>query len=457
MFMRSGRAIVRIFFFAILLPAFAGAEEKDRGGEKAWWQKPGLGIQYQIEQRPGWNWERDFEKFQKSMTDDKGRLNFDGPLCKTQDWVALSKRVGVDYHVVETKWHDGICYFDTRLTSWKTPVDYIRNFSQLSHEQNIPFMFYYSSLIDHNPQFDDIQPLKHNTLSMIGLMPGNVYVDFLRGQLKELVEQYHPAGFWLDWYMPPPERTSAVSLKFLRDNFPEQVVTFNNSNSSPQTFKKLNYTSSEAHDLLGSKDRSPGLAGIMTGINSYGYRFANENRERFDHRWELISPCGKDWQVTSLREDKNELVRMAASTLASGGLQLIGVGTGMDGAVLPDHVRQMEIVGEWYRPRKELFRNAEPVPYPGLNAPGVSGFDEKKFGTIMSTLGNDKLLHLINFHGDKGPLTLRLKGPEWREAKKVFLEPGHREIAVNKSKGAIEVSLTAEQIDPVDTILRFED
>ena len=93
-------AVMSAVSFAALA---SGGQEEKAAAQKEWWQKPGLGIQYQIEQRPGWNWERDFEKFHKSMMDEKGSLKFNGPFCKTDDWVLLSQRLGVDYHVVETK------------------------------------------------------------------------------------------------------------------------------------------------------------------------------------------------------------------------------------------------------------------------------------------------------------------------------------------------------------------
>ena len=37
-----------------------------------WWQKPGLAVQYQIEFRPGWEWQRDWTEFNRSMTDENG-------------------------------------------------------------------------------------------------------------------------------------------------------------------------------------------------------------------------------------------------------------------------------------------------------------------------------------------------------------------------------------------------
>nr|MDO8119144.1 alpha-L-fucosidase [Candidatus Sigynarchaeota archaeon] len=124
---------------------------------------------YQIEARPGWEWNRNYDKFNASMMDKERKLRFNGPFCKIDEWVAFSKRIGIDYHVFESKWHDGICYFDSKYTNWKTPTDYCRQYAEASKKHNIPFMFYYSNVFDHNPQFDDIQPLRTVTSSFIGM------------------------------------------------------------------------------------------------------------------------------------------------------------------------------------------------------------------------------------------------------------------------------------------------
>jgi hypothetical protein len=136
------------------------------------------------------------------MSNPDGSIKFNGPFSKIAEWVKLSKEIGIDYHSMEIKWHDGICYFNTKLTNWKTKTDYAAQFAELSRRAKIPFMFYYSSLIDHNPQFDSIQPKPHATESIIALGRQPVYEDYLRGHYREIMEQYGPDGIWLDWYWP---------------------------------------------------------------------------------------------------------------------------------------------------------------------------------------------------------------------------------------------------------------
>ncbi|MGQ4876375.1 MAG: alpha-L-fucosidase [Promethearchaeia archaeon] len=143
--------------------------DTDSSKNKEWWKGPGLGIQFQIEIRPGWLWNRNYDKYNELMKDVKGNLNFNGPFCKIKDWVRLSKELGADYHSFESKWHDGICFFNTKYIDWKTPTDYCKIFADESRKAEIPFLFYYSNIFDHNPLFDDIQPFKNGTSSFIAM------------------------------------------------------------------------------------------------------------------------------------------------------------------------------------------------------------------------------------------------------------------------------------------------
>jgi len=433
----------------------AGAFVVHAAGEKAegwaWWQRPGLGIQYQIEQRPGWVWMRDFVKFNEAMSDDDGRLKFDGPFCKVSEFLDLSERAGVDFHLFEVKWHDGICYFNTKLTDWKTPMDYAGQFAEQSRAAGIPFMFYYSTIFDHNPIFDKIQPNRSSTFSLMGTVPGDVYTDFLAGQFTELIEQYHPDGLWLDWWTSWPDRSAPFSLDFLSSHYPELVVTCNASNGMPGAAGKLSYTSGEAHGLNRTRLEFDSLTNFVTSLSGNAWKMANDYRRGFDHPWELISPCGRNWQDIRLRDDPDLLVRISAVVMANGGRSLIGVGTELSGSVIPDHVRQMERIGEWYSPRKALFTDAVALKYAGDRPPGVSGYS-KDFGAVATRIGGDHLLHLINFTGGGGPVTLELTGSPWQGADNAYLEPSHEEVSISGGR----ITLSKDQIDPIDTILRFE-
>jgi hypothetical protein len=65
-------------------------------------------------------------------------------------------------------------------------VDYAGRFAEGSRRAGIPFMFYYSSVIDHNPQFDRINPSSWTT--SYPSMRDGTYRRYLEGQMKEIVD-----------------------------------------------------------------------------------------------------------------------------------------------------------------------------------------------------------------------------------------------------------------------------
>jgi hypothetical protein len=172
----------------------------------------------------------------------------------------------------------------------------------------------------------------------------------------------------------------------------------------------------------------------------------------FKHLWEIITPTSVWWQDMSLRKDINEFVRQAAVVMACGGKFSAGTSALMDGSLYPDHVRQLETLGQWYIPRRELFRGAYPARYLGWGAPGVS-VDKPDFKSIASFYREGVLLHIINMKGTSMPIQITLKGNRWAGAQSAHLEPGGRQVDIMASPLGRTVSLAKEDVDPIDTII----
>jgi len=444
-----------------------------------WWKKPGFSIMYQIEARPGWLWNRNYDKFNVSMMDDEGKLKFNGPFCKMKKWVEFSKKVGVDYHIFEVKWHDGICYWDTNHTKWKTPEDYVKIFSEESKKANIPFMFYYSSIFDHNPDFDDIQPLRYITPSFIAMHNENKkaiseyslnffkflasrhkdqieerdipyeeefigeiklhdftynpkkYEDYLLNQLKELIENYEPDGMWMDWYWEAPEASTSLVMDFMKKNYPDVVLTFNVSIDRKPRY--IHYLTYEAHDV------------------NTAWRSGNKYRRK-KIPWELCGPAAFAWDVPKARPDQYEIFRIAAIIMASGGKYCFGLPSQMNGDLYPEPTENVRLFGEWYNPRRKLFTESTPMNYKGKEVPGIK---INNIGTIGSIYKEDFLIHLINFKGLKKELKIRFSQEHWSNIDKIFLEPYLKELEFIKNNGEIVLKINEDDVDLADTILKI--
>jgi alpha-L-fucosidase len=375
----------------------------------------------------------------------------------------------VDYHIFEAKWHDGICYFDTQYTNWKTPVDYCRIFAEESRNAGIPFMFYYSSIFDHNPQFDDIQPLRSSTPSFLAMhrekkdevvdysvkftrrilesararVPRDIplndftydpekYEKYLLNQVAELITNYRPDGMWMDWFMGSVESSAELVMDFIKKEYPNVVLTFNNSSNAQ--LKWAHYTTGEAHTVKSSWEQG----------NMYRLKIAP---------WELVGPAARGWDNPSSRTDPYEAARIAVIIMASGGKFSFGLPSQMDGALYPEPAQHVAVTGDWYRPRRRLFTEALPMQYEEEGVPGIH-LGEEGFGTIGSIYKDHNLIHIINFSGTRKTLSARLSHESWPGLNQVILEPEGKEIPLHKKADATDFTISGDDIDPVDTIIR---
>lgn len=105
-------------------------------------------------------------------------------------WVRVARDAGFRYVLLVTKHHDGFCLWDSRYTAYdvaSSPVktDVVRAVSDACRKYGLQFAIYYS-LWDRNAQcYKDKDPDK--------------YIDYMCGQLKELLTGYGPVcELWLD-------------------------------------------------------------------------------------------------------------------------------------------------------------------------------------------------------------------------------------------------------------------
>lgn len=416
--------------------------------DRTWHQKPGLSVMYQIETRPGWKWDRDFIAFNRSMRDENGHMKFNGPYINIRECVDLSQEIGLDYHVLEIKWHDGICWFKTDTTQWVADKDYAGEFADLSRAARIPFMYYYSSVFDHNPQFDHIQPLKTSLHSLIGNR--QEYRDYLKVHYDEIMERYRPDGMWMDWWWC--DESTTFTAEYFKKHYPGLVVTFNLSNMHPISFDKISITSGEAHRYDGPFVQFRQEDTYKVPVLTSAVKWSNAFRWIFDHQWEVCTPAGKWWQDQTLRDDARELLRLAAMVLACGGKLCIGATAQMDGHIFPDQLRQLRMLGAWYKPRKEYFVNAAPLRYRWFSPLSVSGAS-KNFDLVVSAYDRGTLLHIINRTGKPEPVALNLKGRMFSGCRTATLVPQDKPVSLSANDSALHLNLAAADIDPVDTLI----
>ncbi len=106
------------------------------------------------------------------------------------EWARTFKAAGAGYIVFTTKHHDGFCMFDSKLTDYdimSTPFarDIAKELSAACHRHGIEVIWYYSRPDWFDPRHDVANP--------------GPYVDYLTGQITELLTNYGKiGGIWWD-------------------------------------------------------------------------------------------------------------------------------------------------------------------------------------------------------------------------------------------------------------------
>lgn len=111
-------------------------------------------------------------------------------------WVRMAKDAGFRYVLLVTKHHDGFCLWDSKLTDYDVassgdPTDVVGAVAEACRKYGLQFGIYYSLWDRHEPSYRD--------------QDFNRYVDFMAGQLTELMTNYGEiCEVWFDgaWDKP---------------------------------------------------------------------------------------------------------------------------------------------------------------------------------------------------------------------------------------------------------------
>ncbi len=123
----------------------------------------------------------------------KGNLpasSFNPTNLDCDQWIKTAKDAGFRYVILITKHHDGFCLWDSQLTDYdvaaaSVKTDIVGEVSKACKKYGLEFGLYYSLWDRHEPKHNDKNP--------------QVYVDFMKGQLTELLTRYGTVcEMWFD-------------------------------------------------------------------------------------------------------------------------------------------------------------------------------------------------------------------------------------------------------------------
>ena len=252
-------------------------------------------------------------------------------------WVAQAKRAGQKYIVITTKHHDGFCMFDSKLTDYKitnTPFgrDICKELADECRKQGMKLGFYYSIMDWHHPDYVPVRKWERGKRSTEGA-DFDRYVDYMRGQLRELMTGYGPiVTLWFDggWEHKSPEDKKAFKeiIDMVRQLQPNILVNdradIGGDYKTPEQFIP-------ATGVLDDEGRPAMWEVCMTMTTGHG-SFPPTGWWGYDKNETVFKPT-------------EELLHKLVDVVSKGGNFLLNVGPEPSGRIRPEEAERLEAVG----------------------------------------------------------------------------------------------------------------
>jgi alpha-L-fucosidase len=376
-------------------PATVQETPAQRDARMAWWRKArfGMFIHWGLYAIPAGEWKgkpvntagewimfgakipvSEYEPLRKQFNP----VKFD-----PRQWVQIAKNAGMKYVVITTKHHDGFCLFDSKLTDYdvmSTPFrrDIMKELSEAVRAAGLKMCWYHSILDWHHPDYlprGAGSPRPWDTRPTEGA-DFNRYIDYMKGQLRELLTNYGPIGvLWFDggWEHTPKELHATEVVQMMRGIQPDLII--NNRINLPLDFD----TPEQSIPATGIPGRD--WETCMTMNDTWGFK-------KNDHNW----------------KSTETLLRNLIDIVSKGGNYLLNVGPTAEGEIPPESVQRLEAMGRWLAVNGEAIYGTTASPFPRLawgrctqkSGPGTSvpgrPFDLKLFLHVFDWPDNGKLL-----------------------------------------------------------------
>ena len=306
-------------------------------------------------------------------------------------WVQFAKDAGMKYVVLTIRHHDGFCLFDTEATNWDvmeaTPFqrDIVKEIKEACDEFGLKFGAYYSILewyhpaMELNTNFDDLDPFSDQAIEggnfthvdTIWRKYGNVevldnrkeeFIDYMKFQLKELIENYDPAliwfdGGWVEWWTPEDGKDL---LDYLSSLNPDLIF----NNRAGEDFEN------------------------DTWYGDYGTPEQTIPEEGLDYRWESCMTMNSTWGFKSYDQNWKStqlIIMQLVDIMAKGGNFLLNVGPKPDGSFPEESVDRLMDLKEWMAINNEFVHGTSMWnPYmEGKNEMEYEYYDSPNVGDVI--------------------------------------------------------------------------
>jgi alpha-L-fucosidase len=347
------------------------------------------------------------------------------------EWVALAKEAGMRYIVITSKHHDGFCLWPSQFTDWTVAAttwgqDLLKPLADECRKQGLVFCTYHSIMDWTHPDY-----LPRREWDARPDVPADFdrYVRHLKNQLKELVQNYHPAVMWFDGEWENTWNFSRGKDLALYVRRLDPKILINNRVDATRSGMQGMSKGETAGDFGTPEQEIPsqGLPGVdwescMTMNDTWGY-------SAHDLHWKSATT----------------LVRNLVDTASKGGNYLLNVGPTGEGLIPEASVDRLKAIGRWMKVNSQSIYGTTASPFKKLPFEG------------RCTVKGDRLyLHVFTW-----PATgLRLPGLRTQVLRATALlgnEPlsAGREPAADPAAAKVLVIGRPRELDPHATVIEL--
>ncbi len=347
-------------------------------------------------------------------------------------WVQTAKNAGMKYIVITSKHHDGFDMFGTKLnSSWNivdaTPFkrDPIKELAAECQKQGIKLCFYHSIMDWHHSDYTPRRPWETETRPAAGANYDR-YVEYMKGQIRELLTSYGPIGvMWFDgeWEPTWTHERGMDLYNYVRSLQPSILVN-NRVDKGRSGMQGMNKGSEFAGDFGTPEQEIPAQGftdgrlweSCMTMNDTWGFA-------RNDHNW----------------KSAETLIRNLIDIASKGGNYLLNVGP-TDLGDFPQAINErLALIGEWMHANGASIYGTSHSPFKRLN------FDGR-----CTQKGNRLYLQVFNWPTDG----LHIEGLQTKVLGASALATGERLRADATREGIVYISKPA-RIDPYATVVEL--
>jgi alpha-L-fucosidase len=286
---------------------------------------------------------------------------------KAEDWAALANEIGARYLMLSAKDRDGFCLWNTRLTDFSStrsaPArrDLVGELATACEKGGVKFAVAYSLADRHHPDARDRFP---------------TYVDYVHGQVRELLATYPLWGVWFDGETGHTfdEWRGGELIAMIRRARPAAFI----------------------NDRLGT-----GTRGTMSGVDFYTtepeHGAAVLRLQGRPTAWERRRSLGDSAGYTESPDPLGSgegLILDLVDAASRGGNFVVSVGARPDGTIPEPLQARMKILGAWLQKNGEAIYDTERSPFNGPIPAGKVTAKATKLFVFLEEAPRDGLITL---------------------------------------------------------------